>query len=468
MELPDYVKRGEAARLIPVISDNRKEQRAASVLLAIFSMVPDFANAVLSNMGHRVGKRSVINTFTEVVLDKGEAPEKDRPDGLIEIHKGKRVWKALVEAKIGSANLTQDQVERYLRLARSNGVDAVITISNQFAARPTHHPLPIPKTLTRSVQLFHISWTSIFTEAFILHHNSAIVDPEQAYLMRELVRFMSDDSVGVTGYMNMPSEWKDLIDMVQMGAKLSPRSPDVENVVCGWHQEVRNLALLLSRLLGTQVTVHLTNAENSNPEVRIKKDIGSVCRSNQLAAKLLIPDATSDLLIIADMRARSIRVSMTLDAPQDKKRASARVRWLLRQLKDVREDGVTIHAIWPSRAPDTVVTLDALREDEKSLDAIYGGTAPRAFEIVLSADSGRRFTGRKTFIEDVESVVPRFYDKIGKHLKTWQPPTPQPTISIVEDVVSDEIRPVSLASKNTTLGNDYSELLDIPHFLNRL
>ena len=467
MMMPDYLVQGEPARLIPVISDNRREQRAASVLLAVFSMVPDFANAVLTGIGHRIGKRAIINTFTEVVLAKDEEGKKDRPDGLIEIHSGKRVWKALVEAKIGSATLNQDQVERYLKLARVNKLDAVITISNEFATRPEHHPLQISKTLTRSVQLYHLSWTALFTEASILHSNSSIDDPEQAYLMRELVRFMSDDSVGVTGYTAMPSEWKDLVEMVQAGAKLSQRGPDVYSAVCGWHQEIRDLSLLLGRLIGMQVGVRLTKAEAANSEVRIKNDIGALCRKNKLNARLQIPGAASDLLVEADLKSRSIRASMIVNAPQDKKRTSARLGWLLRQMKEVSIEGVNIHTIWPSRAADSMFSLDALRRDQSIVSNGSEGAAPRAFEVVLSSDSGRRFGGRKTFIEDVEAVVPLFYDKIGQILKSWQPSAPRPTISTNKETpeLSENVEQTTVVQPKP--GNDYVEMLDIPHFLQR-
>src|SRR3546814_4294733 len=51
---------------------------------------------------------------------------------------GGRTWRCLVEAKIGKAEIEAEQVERYLTIARAHKVDAVLTISNQFVALPTH------------------------------------------------------------------------------------------------------------------------------------------------------------------------------------------------------------------------------------------------------------------------------------------------------------------------------------------
>ncbi|MCG8511876.1 MAG: hypothetical protein MI741_21890 [Rhodospirillales bacterium] len=144
MELPAYLKSGEIARLIPVIGDVRKEQRAASVLLATLSAIPDFSNALLTPLGQRIGNKTTVNTFTETVF-VSDGSEKDRPDGLIEIRARNRTWTALVEAKIGRGRLEKDQLERYLQLARNHSLDALITISNEFVARPTFHPVAVNK-----------------------------------------------------------------------------------------------------------------------------------------------------------------------------------------------------------------------------------------------------------------------------------------------------------------------------------
>ena len=464
MSLPDYLKAGEPARLIPVISDTRKEQRATSVLMAVLTVVPEFADRLFAPLGHRVGKRTTVNSFTEVVLDKGLHPEKDRPDGLLELVTGKRKWIALIEAKIGSAQLEKEQIERYLQLARDNELDAVITISNEFATRPTHHPLTISKVLTRRVELFHLSWTSIFTDAVILHENSAISDPDQAYLLREFIRFLSHDSVGVTGYKNMPARWKEVVDLVVNGARLSPRADEIEEIVGGWHQEMRDLALIMSRDLGEAVQLRMSRAHSNDPDSRMKRDIGLLCNDAILRSRLIIPNAASELTVVADLRARTLTASMTVDAPTNIKRSTARLRWLLRQIKAVDPTNVFVTTIWPSRAPNTVLPIQVLREDDTVLQGRGKGAAPRAFEVSIKMDGGRRFGGRKTFIEDIENLVPEFYERIGQHLRAWQPAPPKPIKSDSQEEASE---PEVSTTVPVTPGNAYTNLLDVPPFLRR-
>ena len=157
-ELPDYLRQGELARLFPVLSTTSKEGRTTSILLACMSKVDEFASELLGSLGQRVGKRSRLTTYTEIAFKSQPAANADRPDGLIVLKVGAREWRALVEAKVGSSNLGADQVERYRSLSKENGIDCVITISNQFAADPMSHPLEDVRKSRSRIPVFHRSW----------------------------------------------------------------------------------------------------------------------------------------------------------------------------------------------------------------------------------------------------------------------------------------------------------------------
>lgn len=93
------------------------------------------------DVGAPVGKRIKIVCYTEVTFKNNEKMKRPRPDGLVIITSGSKQWTALIESKIGNAELTKEQVEEYLDLAKTHGINALITISNQFATTPTHHPV---------------------------------------------------------------------------------------------------------------------------------------------------------------------------------------------------------------------------------------------------------------------------------------------------------------------------------------
>lgn len=103
--------------------------------------VEELGATLLGTVGQKIGKMAVISTFTEVVFKGQKTDINDRPGGLIIVKIGKREWRALVEAKVGNSKLDEAQIERYRTIAKNHGIDCVITLSNQFATSPLHHPL---------------------------------------------------------------------------------------------------------------------------------------------------------------------------------------------------------------------------------------------------------------------------------------------------------------------------------------
>jgi hypothetical protein len=94
-----------------------KEKRATSCLLATMRAVPDFGRALVADLG---GPRGRIRTFAEVQL-KDTSGNTVIPDGAIVVEWGKSRWHALVEVKTGTADLGEEQVSRYLDVAKQMG-----------------------------------------------------------------------------------------------------------------------------------------------------------------------------------------------------------------------------------------------------------------------------------------------------------------------------------------------------------
>ena len=158
--LPDFLASGTPARLFPVVADARREERTLSILLAVLQQVPHLYREILAGIDVRTGKRTRVSSFTEIGLVT-DTEKSGRPDGFLLVETGRSRWSALIEAKVGRSPLDPDQVERYLKLARDNEIDAVITISNDFVARPAYSPvagsIPRLRQLTGKVSLYHWS-----------------------------------------------------------------------------------------------------------------------------------------------------------------------------------------------------------------------------------------------------------------------------------------------------------------------
>ena len=205
--LPEYLSRGDKARLFPVLATTSKEGRITSIVLACLTKIDEFGAALLGSLGQRIGARSSIETYTEVVFEKAPNLVSDRPDGLIVVCVGKREWRALVEAKVGNATLDCEQIERYRNVAKENGIDCVITLSNQFATSPSSHPVESVRKSRSKIPVYHWSWMHILTTAELLVNQKNIADEDQHFLMKELHRFLQHESTGVKGFERMPKAW---------------------------------------------------------------------------------------------------------------------------------------------------------------------------------------------------------------------------------------------------------------------
>jgi hypothetical protein len=422
--LPELLKQGSKARLIPVLADTSKENRVTSVFLSCLMAVDDFGSRLLGTVGQRVGARAKIQCFTEVVLEKSP-DKKARPDGLIILEVGKRRWTALVEAKIGLSELDAEQIAQYLEIAKVNNVDAVITISNQLAALPTHHPVKIAKSKLRGRKLFHWSWMHILTQAVLLLDSENVLDKDQRFILEEMVRYFQHDSSGIRQLGRMNAEWNDLTLGVKNGARLAKTSDEVINAITAWHQLQRDLCLILTRKLATPVSLRLTHAHKLNPEARLRDDCQQLAQKVSLRTTLEVPDAAAPLNVTADLLRRTITCSMRVNAPGDKKSAKARINWLIRQLADADASNIFVRAIWPGRAVNTVASLEEIRENSAELFVENRKLSPTSFDVMSVTDLAGRFSAPRKFVEEIKQIVPRFYEEVGENLRNWTPSPPK-------------------------------------------
>ena len=422
--LDDILKDAQRARLIPTVADSRKEERIVSVLLATLTVVHPFAEQLLERCGVRLGKTSDLRSYTEVEFVAADGSRKDRPDGVLSLLTRKSRWTALVEAKIDNNDISEEQVHRYAEIARELGIDAVVTLSNQLAPLPSHVPYSVPKRLSNRIDFFHISWIGVLTQAALILRDNEEISLEQAFILEEMARYFEHPSSGVRRFDKMNSEWRSLVLGVRNEQQFKRSSSEIENTVASWHQEERDICLLLSRRIGERVDIRLSRKYQADAALRLRDACDSLIASQELRCAFSVPNAASDLEVTANLQRRTISCSMKLNAPGDKKRASARVNWLVRQLRGVDGDDVIVRAFWLGRGGPTQASLSEIRTDPKRLESGRPGAAPTSFEVIMIRDLAGRFSGRQTFVEDLEDLIPEFYDRIGQNLRPWAPPPP--------------------------------------------
>ena len=344
------------ARLIPTVGirgQEEQEKRATSSLLAVVRAVPEFGQALLKGLGAPKGR---IATFAEVRF-KDANGKVSIPDGAIIVERGKARWSALVEVKTGTAGLTAEQVSRYLDLAREHGLDAVITISNQITPSATHSPVAVDGRKLRKVSLFHLSWWHVITEAVVQHRFRGVSDPDQAWILGELIAYLDHEASGASGFTDMGPEWVKVRDAARSGT-LRAADKEVRSVAERWEQFGQYLGLGLSQDLGREVLIVRPRAQTADQ--RVEALVRSLADTGVLDTSLKVPDTVAPMQIAADLRTRQIHTSVSVDAPKEGRPAS-RINWLLRQLKDA-PDNLRIEVRFAGARETTSLLLAEARE----------------------------------------------------------------------------------------------------------
>jgi hypothetical protein len=430
------------ARLIPVAGirgQQEQEARATSAFLAVLSVVPAFAHSILAPFG---APRGVVETYSEVQFKDAQGKSL-RPDGVIIVSRGARVWRALVEVKTGGAQLRDDQVDGYLDVARDHGFNCVITISNEIVAKPTDVPVTWDRRKTRKIGLFHVSWWRILTTAVIEQRHRGIADPEQAWILNELIAYLFHPKSGASGFEDMGSTWVSVRDAARAGT-LRASDREAREVAHHWEQFLDYVGLGLSQQLGTEVAP-VRSRKRSFSEI-IDADVKTLASKGVLEGSIRVPGAVADIELVADLRARQVSTSVAVGAPQEG-RAQTRVNWMLRQLPQAAPALRITTAFANTRETSSVMVDEARADLSKLLSAVDPRREIRSFEIALTRPLGlKNGKTQGSFIQETQQQVIDFYGEVVQDLSPWQaraPRLPEPREELTEPgEESPRIKPI--------------------------
>lgn len=411
------------ARLIPtagIKGAREQEQRATSALLSVMRAVPDFGRELLGDLGAPKGKRTTIEAYLEVPLDDGNGGTV-RPDGVIIADNKQRRWSALVEVKTGNNQIKSDQVVAYVDAAIREGLDGVLIIDNNILGGADDVPVEVPRSKLRKVCVWQLSWWRIVTEAILQHDYRGIEDPDQAWILSELIAYLSHDSSGVAELGDMGPSWVTVRDGARHNT-LNKRQPEVTDISRRWEQFVHWVALGFTQETGVDVT-----------PVRMKYDLAKRIESTKddlverglLSMRLRIPDAVGTLSLTVDLRAQMVTTSVSIKAPGEG-RAETRVKWILRQLKAAPDD-LRLETKFVNTSKTTAVLLREVRDEPKrSLLADDLKREPREFSLSLARPMAiKRSSGQGGFITETRQQAIDFYRELFQQLTDWRPKAPK-------------------------------------------
>jgi hypothetical protein len=410
------------ARLIPTVGirgQEEQERRATSCLLAVMHAVPEFGHALLKELG--APKSTVIETYAEVRF-KDAGGKTVIPDGAIVCERAGRRWTCLVEVKTAKAPLQDLQVSSYLDIARDRGFDGVLTISNQITANSTESPVAVDGRKLKRTSLWHLSWWRIITEAIVQSRYRGVSDPDQAWLLGELIAYFDSEASGTGGFQDMGDQWVPVRKAAHDGT-LRASDPDVQAVAERWEEFTQYLSLGLSQDLGRSVT--LPRPRKQSRPARLDELAKMLASDGLLEATMRVPDAVGDLAVCCDLRARQTLTGVTIKAPGDG-RAKSRINWLLRQLVDA-PDHLRIEVVYPNARETTGALLGRAREEVECL--LYPPDLkrePRSFVVTLSKPMGKkRGKAEGSFVRETRTQTFSFYRDLVQDLKAWQARAPK-------------------------------------------
>jgi hypothetical protein len=401
------------ARLIPtagIRGQEEQERRATSCLLAVMGAVTEFGRALIADVG---GPKGRVTTYTEVQL-KDIDGKLSIPDGVAVVERGKRSWRCLIEVKTSGAPLKPEQVNRYLDMARQHGFDAVVTISNQITSSTEECPVDVDKRKTKSVALRHLSWWRIVTEAVVQHRHHGIADPDQAWILGELIAYLDHEASGAGGFHDMGDKWVSVRNAAREGT-LRAADPGAFDVAEKWEQFVGYLCLGLSQDLGREVKVVRRRRDE-----RIEGVVKRLAETGKLSASVRVPDAVGPINVEADLRTQRLTTSVTVDAPEEG-RPQTRMNWMLRQLREAPDDLRIDVSFVSARETISALLKDAREYPGNLLSAADPKREPRSFTLALARAMGtKRGKGERSFVRETRQQAVDFYRSLVQNLRAWQ------------------------------------------------
>ena len=273
------------------------------------------------------------------------------------------------------------------------------------------------------IRVHHLSWMLIVSEAMKEHAHRGVDDPEQAWILSELIRYLTHPKSGVVDFADMGESWPQVRDEVAAG--ILNRSDKAAVEVCQrWDQLLRVVALRLGTETGADVLEVIPKAQRDNQRLRNKEFLRSLCEMGTLTGVLRVPAAAGDMTVTTDIRAAIVEVSALLAAPDDGTPRAA-VVWLIKQLRGA-PDSLIVDTYPKNSRSSTSETLERLRLDPRLALGDDPKRHPGRFRVRQQSPmgAGRRSTRKKGFVDSVIDAVIGFYAGVLQDVSPYTPKAP--------------------------------------------
>lgn len=334
----DSKLREHEVRLFPTLNTENRvkepEMRATSAFLSMVRAVAEFGGEIIKKAGGPGGKAKNVRCFTEVSFlpDFPEDNDPSRPDGIIRRVYGKNEWIALVEVKVGSNPIDEDQVKKYLNWANTLNFDALITISNQIS-QPNGDPPYYYKKNIKKVKVQHFSWEGIHNIVHILcTKEKEIEDVDQKWMLQQFNKYLTDDNSKIIAPPSFGKNWHQVLkDIKATATTLKVTDSHLQDVIDHWYKFLRLASLKLGAKIGEDVKVRIPEKFKKDTDSLIKEECKQAIDKKELNGELIFP-RMEDIRLSLNLSSKEITFSHKIFAPEEHKR-DTRVNWIVRELK---------------------------------------------------------------------------------------------------------------------------------------
>jgi hypothetical protein len=314
------------ARLIPVYKD---EGALASVFLSGIKLIKEFQKHFLSEAEIKSGK---IYVYREVDFKKQlkSTNEGCRVDGLLILVKSEKIVDAVVfEMKSKMNLLDQKQIEKYIELCGEIGVNKLVTISNQPTSNPHQSPVLVKINRSSKFSLIHFSWEYVMTVASnFINSDKAIEDSDQKEIMREIYNYLQCDETGSYVFSEVKKEWKDFVSKIDNGATITDSDECLAVTAVNLAQMESHLALELSKLSFSYVTIVEPKNHRENYKEKIEDIITGLKKEKAYASHFRVKNSIADMEMIVYFASKKLEFGINIEIPEDKEKNKSKLSWL--------------------------------------------------------------------------------------------------------------------------------------------
>ena len=214
---------------------------------------------------------------------------------------------------------------------------------------------------------------ALLTEAVIVHEHRGVADPDQAWILGELIAYLEHSKSGAMDAADMGPHWTSIREGAKAGT-LTTRTDGIDDAVDRWDEFSRYLCLHLGRKLGKDVGQVLSRRDRGDPARRSARLVGELADQG-LSSAPCGSHPWSLTSTSSPISGREVTASLDVAAPREGRRT--RVNWLVRQLRSEASSTLRIDTYFESRSATTSQLLGALIENPD--EALLSPRMPRGF-----------------------------------------------------------------------------------------